>query len=76
VAETANSAILFAGQTNHLTVIAKGSQMSFLVNGVQVYTFSNDSYKSGSIALFVSNVQNVAAGAEATFTNLAVFPAS
>jgi hypothetical protein len=76
VAETPSSAIRFAGQTNHLTVIAKGSQMSFLVNGVQVYTFNNTNYKSGAIALFVSNVQNVAAGADATFTNLAVFPAS
>ena len=50
--------------------------MTFQINGVTVYTFSDNSYKSGSVALFVSNVSGVKAGAQATFQNLAIFPTS
>lgn len=70
-----NNAIAHKGQLNHLTIIAKGQQLSFIVNGTNVSTFTDNSYKSGVIALFVSNVLNVAPGAQATFKNLAIFPA-
>jgi hypothetical protein len=75
-AKAVSNAILYAGQTNHLTVIAKGPQMTFLINNVIVTTFTDDSYKSGAIALFVSNVSGVKPGAQATFTHLAIFPPS
>lgn len=74
--DTVNPAISIASYINHLTVIAKGSQMTFEVNGTTVTTFSDNTYKGGSIALFVSNVPGVAKGAQTTFTNLAVFPVS
>lgn len=60
---------------NHLTVIAKGQTLTFIANGTTVANFSDVSYKSGTVALFVSNVQKVAPGAQATFANLAIFPA-
>jgi hypothetical protein len=74
--ETASNAILFAGQTNHLTAIAQGTQMTFQINGTTVYTFSDDSYKGGSVALFVSNVPGAKPGAQAVFERLAIFPPS
>ncbi len=72
-----NDAIGPKGQINHLTIIAKGSQLTFIVNGTTVSTFTDNSYKSGTIALFVSNVAKpVPAGAQATFERLAIFPSS
>lgn len=73
---TTSSAINKQGQMNHLTIIAKGAQMTFQVNGVTLYTYVDTSYKSGSVAMFVSNLPGLKAGAQATFQNLAVFPAS
>lgn len=70
-----NKAINPQGQMNHLTIIAKGSLLEFLVNGIAVTSFTDASYKSGTVALFVSNVRNVSGGAQATFQNLAIFPA-
>ncbi len=67
------SAINSKGRVNHLAVIANGVQMTFIVNGVTIYTFSDNSYKSGAVALFVSNVSGVAKGAQATFKQLAIF---
>jgi Domain of Unknown Function (DUF1080) len=61
------------GKLNHITIFAKGSTMKFIVNGVTLSTVPDNSYKSGSMALFVSNVQNVAPGAEATFSNLVIY---
>jgi hypothetical protein len=73
---TANPAILKKGQVNHITIIAKGSSMMFMVNGQALYTYVDSAYKSGSVALFVSNLQTLPAGAQATFSHLAIFPAS
>src|SRR5258708_12150066 len=73
---TANPAILKKGQVNHITIIAKGSSMMFMVNGQALYTYVDSAYKSGSVALFVSNLQSLPAGAQATFSHLAIFPAS
>jgi hypothetical protein len=72
---TVNNAIAKAGNVNHITITAKGPRMILIVNGQTIYTFADDSYKSGYIALFVSNLPTLNPGAQATFTNLAVFPA-
>ena len=50
--------------------------MELSVNGVSVYTLNDSSYKGGEVALFVSNLPNVAPGAQAIFTHLAIFPVS
>jgi hypothetical protein len=73
---TASSAILKSGQVNHITIIAKGSSMTFMVNGQALYTYVDNNYKSGSVALFVSNLPKLLAGAQATFSHLAIFPAA
>lgn len=72
----AHPAIAKVGQVNHLTIVAKGSAMSLIVNGQKVYTYIDNNYKGGSIALFVSNLPKLTPGARATFDNLAIFPAS
>ncbi len=71
-----NQAIAKAGQVNHITITAKGPKMVLMVNGQTIYTYTDDNYKSGSIALFVSNLPSLASGAQATFTKLAIFPVS
>ncbi len=73
---TASSAILKDAQVNHITIIAKGSSMTVMVNGQTLDTFSDSTYKDGSVALFVSNLPSLPAGAQASFTNLAIFPAT
>ena len=67
-------AIARVGQVNHITIVAKGSAMSLMVNEQAVYTYTDDNYKGGSIALFVSNLPKLTPGAQATFTHLAIFP--
>ncbi len=71
-----NSAIAKVGHTNQITLVARGSAMTLIVNGQSVYTYTDDSYKGGSIALFVSNLPKLTPGAQATFTNLAIYPIS
>ncbi|HUW12954.1 MAG TPA: hypothetical protein VM537_24725 [Anaerolineae bacterium] len=39
------------GQTNHLTVICRGQQMSFYVNGQWVSTVQDDTFANGSVGL-------------------------
>lgn len=73
---TAYPAIAKVGHVNHLTIIAKGSSMSLVVNGQTAYTYVDDNYKGGSVALFVSNLPELTPGAQATFTDLAIFPSS
>jgi hypothetical protein len=68
-------AIAKVGQVNHITIVAKGPAMTLLVNGQAVYTYTDDNYKGGSVALFVSNLPKLTPGAQATFTHLAIFPA-
>ena len=72
----ANSAIAKVGQVNHITIVANGSVMTLIVNGQTVYTYTDDNYKGGSIALFVSNLPKLTPGAQATFKNLAIYPIS
>lgn len=69
-----NAAIQKAGSINHLTIVASGPSMTFIVNGKTVATVTDSSYTSGSIALFVSNVQGTTPGAAATFSNLYIYP--
>jgi len=71
---TANDAIAKVGEFNHITIIAKGPSMTLMVNGQSLYTYTDDAYKSGSAALFVSNLPSLPPRAQATFTNLAIFP--
>jgi len=71
----AHPAIAKAGQVNQITIVAKGPAMSLIVNGQAVYTYTDDNYKGGSIALFVSNLPKLPPRAQATFTHLAIFPA-
>jgi len=73
---TQDDAIAKAGNVNHMTIVAKGPAMTLMVNGHTVYTYTDDNYKSGSVALFVSNLPKLAPGAQATFTQLAIFPAA
>ena len=73
---TVHPAIAKVGHVNHLTIVAKGTSMSLIVNGRSVYTYTDDNYTGGSIALFVSNLPKLTPGAQATFTNLAIFPVS
>jgi hypothetical protein len=68
-------AIAKVGQVNHITIVAKGPAMSLMVNGHALYTYTDDNYKGGSIELFVSNLPKLTPGAQATFTQLAIFPA-
>ena len=74
---TTSPAILKNGQVNHISIIAKGSSMTFMVNGQVLSTYVDNNYRSGAVALFVSNLPSpVPAGAQATFSHLAIFPAT
>lgn len=72
----ANSAIQPEGTTNHITIIARGSSMQFMVNNAPVYTLNDSSYKGGQVALFVSNLPKNPPVAQAVFTHLGIFPVS
>ncbi len=69
-----SNAIQKAGSVNHLTIIANGPTMTFIVNGQTIATATDSSYTSGTIALFVSNVSGTTPGAAATFSNLYIYP--
>jgi hypothetical protein len=71
---TDSPAIQKEGGRNHIVINANGSAMTLIVNGETLKVITDSSYTSGSIALFVSNVQNAHAGAQATFSNLAIYP--
>lgn len=71
-----NPAIAKIGQVNHITIVSKGPNMTLIVNGQKIYTYTDDNYKGGSIALFVSNLPKLTPGAQATFTKLAIYPVS
>jgi hypothetical protein len=71
---TSSATIAKAGATNHITIVAKGSTMVLMINNQTIYTYTDDNYKGGSVALFISNLPTVAPGAQATFAHLAIFP--
>lgn len=69
-----NSAIQKQGKLNHIMVIAKGPSLSFIVNGQLLTTITDHSYTGGSMALFVSNLPGAKPGAQAQFSQLAIYP--
>ena len=72
---TSNAAIQKVGNINHITLIANGPSVSFIVNGQTLITVTDNSYTSGSAALFVSNLPAPTPPvAQATFNNLVVYP--
>src|SRR5207249_3858531 len=71
---TTSTAILKQGQTNHIAINAKGSTMTFTVNGQVLKIVTDNTYTSGAIALFTSNLPNTPPGAQTTFTNLVIYP--
>ena len=72
---TSNPAIQKVGNVNHITLIANGPSMSFVVNGQTLTTVNDNSYTSGSAALFVSNLPAPTPPvAQATFNNLVIYP--
>ncbi len=68
-----NSAIAKQGAINHIRIIARGPKLSFVVNDHLLQTVTDTNYTSGSIALFVSNLPEAKPGAQAQFSNLAVY---
>lgn len=74
VTYTASPAINLAGKVNHISISAKGPVMTFYVNGQKLKIVTDNTYASGAIALFVSNLPNSPGGAAVTLTNLAVYP--
>lgn len=70
-----SNAIARVGKLNHLTIIAQGQTLSFAVNGTTLTSFTDPAYKSGTVALFVSQVKSATTNAQAIFEHLAVFPA-
>ncbi len=72
---TSNAAIQKVGNVNHITIIANGPSMSFIVNGQTLTTITDTGYTSGSTALFVSNLPApTPPGAQAIFRNLVIYP--
>jgi hypothetical protein len=74
VEPTVHPAIKPAGHNNQIALIAKGPKITLVVNGQTVQTFSDTSYTTGVIALFVSNLPGTHPGAQATFSHLAIYP--
>ncbi|HYU72944.1 MAG TPA: family 16 glycoside hydrolase [Ktedonobacteraceae bacterium] len=68
-------AIQKQGGLNHVMITAKGPSMSLTVNGQHLTTVTDNNYSSGSIAFFVSNLQNTKPGAQAKFSNLHIYGA-
>ena len=69
-----NPAIQKSGKPNHIMIIAKGSSLSFIVNGQLLTKITDHSYASGSMALFVSNLPGAKPGAQVQFSQLAIYP--
>jgi len=69
-----NAAIAKKGKPNNIRIIARGARMSFIVNNHLLQTVTDTSYSSGSIALFVSNLPEAKPGAQAQFSQLAIYP--
>jgi len=70
---TQHAAIQMQGSLNHIMVIAKGPSLTFVVNGYTLKVLSDSSYAGGSVALFVSNAPGAHPGAQAKFSNLALY---
>jgi Domain of Unknown Function (DUF1080) len=71
---TLSSAIQKQGKPNHIMLIARGTSLSFVVNGRLLKTFIDASYATGSIALFASNLAEAKPGIQVQFSQLALYP--
>ena len=69
-----SAAIQKQGNVNHIAISAKGPTMTFIVNGQTMKIVTDNTYTSGSIAFFVSNLPHSTPGAQATFSNIAIYP--
>jgi len=72
---TINTVIQKQGKSNHIVITANGSSLLLNVNGQLLSKVTDTSYSSGSIALFVSNLQNTPPDAQAKFSQFAIYPA-
>jgi Domain of Unknown Function (DUF1080) len=71
---TLNTAIKKQGGANQIMIIAKGAALSFIVNGKLLKTITDDSYTSGSVALFISNLAQAKPGIQVQFSQFAIYP--
>jgi hypothetical protein len=62
------------GKLNHLMIVARGTAVSFIVNGQLLKTISDSSYTSGSVALFISNLPQSNSSAKVQFSQLTIYP--
>lgn len=71
---TVSQAIRKGDALNHLTVIAKGSQLTLAINDETVGTFSGQVVAPGGVGVYVGNPPNSSApaGMEAGFSNLLI----
>ena len=74
VTYTNSTVIQKQGRVNHIAINASGSKLTFYVNGQVIKIVNDNTYNTGSIALFVSNLQHTTPGAQATFANLSIYP--
>lgn len=74
VGYNASASIQKQGIVNHIMIIAKGQSMTFIVNGQILNKITDNNYKSGSVALFVSNLPGSPPDAQTTFSHLAIYP--
>ena len=74
VSYTTNNVIQKQGSSNHVEINAQGSETTIRVNGHLLKTFTDPSYTKGTVALFISNIQNAPPGAQAKFSNLTIYP--
>lgn len=71
---TLNAAVKKEGGTNQIMIIAKGTTLSFIVNGQLLKTITDHSYTSGSVALFISNLPQAKPGIQVQFSRFAIYP--
>ena len=71
---TLNPAIKKREEVNQIMIIAKGPALSFIVNGQLLKAIRDTSFSSGSIAVFVSNLPQAKPGAQAQFSQFAIYP--
>lgn len=71
---TLNPAINKSGKVNQIMILAQGASLSFVVNGQLLKTVKDTSFSSGMIALFVSNLPEAKLGAQAQFSQFAIYP--
>jgi len=69
-----STAIQKQGKINHIAISTQGPTMTFSVNGQVLKTVTDNTYSSGSIAFFVSNLPHTTPGAQAIFSNISVYP--